>query len=80
MSKTRLIKGCQAGALFNTAKFHVCNDGPDDGGSMYLWNVGKLTPEYTAQQPGRQPSSQNFLVQEYSKTYCFTKILALINS
>jgi hypothetical protein len=29
----------------------------DDGGSKHLWNVGKLLPDYTAQQPGRQPSS-----------------------
>jgi hypothetical protein len=30
---------------------------PDDGGSKYLWNVGKLLPDYTALQPRRQPSS-----------------------
>jgi hypothetical protein len=30
---------------------------PDDGGSKHLWNVGKLLPDYTAQQPRRQPSS-----------------------
>jgi hypothetical protein len=29
---------------------------PDDGGSKYLWNVGKLLPDYTALQPRRQPS------------------------
>jgi hypothetical protein len=29
---------------------------PDDGGSKDLWNVGKLLPDYTAQQPRRQPS------------------------
>jgi hypothetical protein len=30
---------------------------PDDGGSKYLWNVGKLLPDYMALQPKRQPSS-----------------------
>jgi hypothetical protein len=29
---------------------------PDDGGSKHLWNVGKLLPDNTAQQPRRQPS------------------------
>jgi hypothetical protein len=24
---------------------------PDDGGSKHLWNVDKLLPHYTAQQP-----------------------------
>jgi hypothetical protein len=33
------------------------NHRPDDGGSKILWNIGKLTPDYTAQQPRRQPSS-----------------------
>jgi hypothetical protein len=30
---------------------------PDDGDRKHLWNVGKLLPDYTAQQPRRQPSS-----------------------
>jgi hypothetical protein len=30
---------------------------PDDGGSKYLRNIGKLLPDYTALQPRRQPSS-----------------------
>jgi hypothetical protein len=30
---------------------------PDDGGSKDLWNVGKILPDYMAQQPRRQPSS-----------------------
>jgi hypothetical protein len=30
---------------------------PDDGGSKYLRNASKLLPDYTAQQPRRQPSS-----------------------
>jgi hypothetical protein len=29
---------------------------PDDGGRKHLWNVGKLVPDYTAQQPTIQPS------------------------
>jgi hypothetical protein len=32
-------------------------DRPDDGGSKNLWNVGKVLPAYTAQQPRRQPSA-----------------------
>jgi hypothetical protein len=28
-----------------------------DGGSKHIWNVGKLLPDYTEQQPRRQPSS-----------------------
>jgi hypothetical protein len=27
---------------------------PDDGGKRHLWNVGKLLPDYTTQQPRRQ--------------------------
>jgi hypothetical protein len=30
---------------------------PYDGGSKHLWNVGKLLPDYTAQQARTQPSS-----------------------
>jgi hypothetical protein len=32
---------------------------PDDGGSKYLWNVGKLLPDYTTQHPRRQPSASS---------------------
>jgi hypothetical protein len=28
---------------------------PDDGGSKHLWNVDKLLPDYTVQQPRRRP-------------------------
>jgi hypothetical protein len=28
-----------------------------DGGSKYLWNVGKLLPDYAVLQPRREPSS-----------------------
>jgi hypothetical protein len=30
---------------------------PDEGSSRYLWNVGKLLPDYSALQPRRQSSS-----------------------
>jgi hypothetical protein len=30
---------------------------PDDRGRKRLWNVGKRLPDYTVQQPRRQPSS-----------------------
>jgi hypothetical protein len=33
----------------------------DDGGSKHLWNVGKILPDYMAQQPRRQPSSLIYL-------------------
>jgi hypothetical protein len=33
------------------------SDNPDDWGSKVLWNFGKFIPDYTAQQPRRQPSS-----------------------
>jgi hypothetical protein len=35
-----------------------CDKCSDNGGSKHLWNVSKLLPDYTAQQPTRQPSSQ----------------------
>jgi hypothetical protein len=37
-----------------------CSQGdhrPDDGGSKYLWDVGKRLPDYMALQPRRQQSS-----------------------
>jgi hypothetical protein len=30
----------------------------DVEGSKHIWNVGKLLPDYIAQQPRRQPSSK----------------------
>jgi hypothetical protein len=32
---------------------------PVDGGSKHLWNVGKILPDCTAQQPTRQQSSHS---------------------
>jgi hypothetical protein len=37
---------------------------PDEGGNKHLWNVGKLLPGYTAQQPKRQ-SSAYFILLAY---------------
>jgi hypothetical protein len=39
------------------AAFTIRAHRPDDGGSKYLWNVGKLLPDYTVLQPRRQQSS-----------------------
>jgi hypothetical protein len=38
----------------------------DDEGSKHLRNVGKLLPDYTAQQPRRQPSSKYYLLRTFS--------------
>jgi hypothetical protein len=42
----------------------------DDGGSKYLWNVGKLLPDYTALQPRTQPSSESYLQRPACCKYC----------
>jgi hypothetical protein len=44
-------------SLVGPCCLHHQGDRPDDGDSKDLWNVGKLLPDYTALQPGRQPSS-----------------------
>jgi hypothetical protein len=46
---------------FNGACFlhHQGTHRPDDGGSKHLWNVCKIVPYYTAQQPRRQLSSSS---------------------
>jgi hypothetical protein len=36
---------------------------PDDGGSVYLWNISKLLPDYMAQHPRGQSSSRLTSVQ-----------------
>jgi hypothetical protein len=36
---------------------HHQRDRPDDGGSKYVWNVGKRLSDYTMLQPRRQPFS-----------------------
>jgi hypothetical protein len=35
----------------------LVNVRPEDGGSKYIRNVGKILPDYTAHQPRRQSSS-----------------------
>jgi hypothetical protein len=37
---------------------HHQDDRPNDGGSKYLRNVGKLLPDYAALQPRRQSTSR----------------------
>jgi hypothetical protein len=53
------------------------DDRPDDGGSKHLWNVGKLTPDHTAQQPRRQlsyiRSCENY--KSHVETVCFSETL-----
>jgi hypothetical protein len=36
---------------------HHQGEGSDNGGGKYLWNVGKLLPDYPTQHPRRQSSS-----------------------
>jgi hypothetical protein len=51
---------------------------PDDGGSKHLWNVSKLLPDYTAQQPRRQPSSTVIMIKfvfSMVQIYTLAKIL-----
>jgi hypothetical protein len=43
----------------------LVDDRPDDVGSKHLWNVGKLLPDYTEQQPRRQPSLGNIFPTDY---------------
>jgi hypothetical protein len=57
---------------------HQGDDDPDDGGSKYLWNVGKLLPDYMALQPRRRPCSEhccggahNFLISYFISFFLF---------
>jgi hypothetical protein len=53
-----LVEKVQFFNKYTPAKMAVfCLHLPDDGGSKDLWNVCKLLPDDTAQQPRRQPSS-----------------------
>jgi hypothetical protein len=56
------------GTRGSTGKFDdlFSGDCPDDGGSKHLWNVDKLLPDYTAQQPRRQSSSLGKEVYKWS--------------
>jgi hypothetical protein len=42
---------------FRMWELRVCDHHPDDGVSKHLWNVSKFLPDFTAQEPRRQPSS-----------------------
>jgi hypothetical protein len=41
----------------NNVKYIFQGDHLDDGGSKHLWSFGEFIPDYTVQQPKRQPSS-----------------------
>jgi hypothetical protein len=57
-NSTRLQGGIsQKTVIFKQEYNYKLNHRPDDGGSKHLWNVGKLLPDYTAQQPRKQPTS-----------------------
>jgi hypothetical protein len=45
---------------------------PDDGGSKYLYNVGKLLPDYTTLQARRQPSPAYTVYCKFS-CFCFQR-------
>jgi hypothetical protein len=53
------ISGSHGGEYEDVCLLRCCavcclhHQGLDDGGSMYLWNVGKLLPDYTAQHTRR---------------------------
>jgi hypothetical protein len=54
---------------------------PHDGDSKHLWNVGKLLPDYAAQQPTRQPSSYSPPWDpEMSQTSSFFRCNKLLNN
>jgi hypothetical protein len=47
---------------------------PDDGGRKHFRNVGKLLPDYTVLQPGRQPSSKSMF--SFSKYVSQSSVLS----
>jgi hypothetical protein len=50
--------------------------GDDRPASKHLWNVGKILPEYTAQQPRSQPSScYEYLHRFYDRVSAEVKVL-----
>jgi hypothetical protein len=51
------MKYYEDGCLLVVAPCSLVTHRPDDGGSKHLRNVGKLLPDYMAEQPRRQPSS-----------------------
>jgi hypothetical protein len=54
-----VVAPCSMVEVYHRFRGHRCvhHQGDDDGGSKDLSNVGELLPDYTAQQPRRQPSS-----------------------
>jgi hypothetical protein len=44
---------------------------PDNGSSKYLWNVGKFIPDYMAQHPRRQSSSDIYVVGKNVRFHFF---------
>jgi hypothetical protein len=48
---------CNLVEVYRRFRGACCLHRPVDGGSKYLWNVGNLLPDYTAQQPRKQLSS-----------------------
>jgi hypothetical protein len=52
--------------LFKTLPHHRL----DNGGSKYLWNVGKLLPDYTVLQLRRQPSSLHIHLEDGNCNIC----------
>jgi hypothetical protein len=59
---------------------------PDNGGSKVFWNAGKLTPDYTALQPRRQPSAyqpswepQILLIQKNNHMFTYCSALTFID-
>jgi hypothetical protein len=51
-----VVASCSLVELYRRFRGACCLHRPDDGGSKYIRNVGKLLPDYTAQQSRKQPS------------------------
>jgi hypothetical protein len=50
---------------------------PDDGGSKHVCNVGKLLPDYTAQQPRRNHLHSLLISSEFGSNYRCEKLFSL---
>jgi hypothetical protein len=56
-------------AGYNKTDLSRQGDRPDDGGSKYLWNVGKLLPDYSSQtEKWRGSSTQPPVTTTHSRT------------
>jgi hypothetical protein len=71
MAALWVVAPCSLVEVYRRFRGTCCHrqQGPDDGVSTYLWNVGLLLPVYTALQPRRQPSSSRR--RENLKSYVF---------